>query len=819
MSAWRAALCACLLPVLAGASTADAQTLTGVVLDPQDRRVAGARVSLTCAGEVRQATTDGEGRFIVSRQPGGLPCVLGVNAPAFAPMSEAVDTARRSPLVVRLAVAPIAETVDVRADDVAGRTAAGVILLRGEDLRTISNDPNEIVRYAKARAGSGTAHAVYVDGLPSEQLPPVSRIAMLSVNADPYSTEYSDAGSRRIEITTSQPDRHWRVTFGGAPPTIGARNPLAAANHSTVRSLGGSLAGPVPRASGSFSVNATMETSDTEPVIVAVVPNAASGAGPIVQGATNRRVVSLQLHQKLSARTNLRIDAAQTTDSTTHAGVGGEVLAEAGGSRRGTDTEVRMTVTHTSPGVVWRNQVLGDSRNQATTASSGGAGVWVPGAFIGGGSPTLSSQTGQSLLFWKSVVTSTAADEWRAGITVQHGAGRVSQVPNAAGYMQLASPDAWSRAVKGFPLGNYYRFTIPTTQHVALSEVAAFAEGVMARLPHAVLRGGVRVDWQSRDHAFLSPRLSATSHLRAWTFSGGIGMFTRSWRPELLLGTRAAEGETPTQLISRQVSFADIAAGAVTGEPIETDVAAGLTRARYIMASEAAECRFGPVTAGVEHVWWHGRHLLGARRVRAAGAGWTDWLESNRRSDSHELRARVEAGGPRRSIAVTYGWTRARDDTDGPFSFPARQNDLQAEWARSARAAAHNVDVAASATFPGGVRATAIATLRGASPYDIVSGLDGEGNGLQTDRAGLARNSGNGPTYRTVSVFLHRRFNLSAILGPRLNLPIDAGAQFDNALGTRNWTAFGNVLGSPLFGRPEGALPGRSLRVWFAVAR
>jgi hypothetical protein len=170
-------------------------------------------------------------------------------------------------------------------------------------------------------------------------------------------------------------------------------------------------------------------------------------------------------------------------------------------------------------------------------------------------------------------------------------------------------------------------------------------------------------------------------------------------------------------------------------------------------------------------------------------------------------------------VAVTYSWIRALDDSDGAFSFPARQNDLEAERARSARAPAHNLDVAASATLPGGLQATAIATLRGAAPYNIVSGLDAEGNGLQTDRAGLPRNSGNGPAYRTVSVYLHRRFNLSAILGPRLNVPIDAGAQIDNALGARNWTAFGNVLGSPLFGCPEGALPGRSLRVWFAVAR
>ena len=121
--------------------------------------------------------------------------------------------------------------------------------------------------------------------------------------------------------------------------------------------------------------------------------------------------------------------------------------------------------------------------------------------------------------------------------------------------------------------------------------------------------------------------------------------------------------------------------------------------------------------------------------------------------------------------------------------------------------------------LPGQLRATLIATLRGEAPYNVVTGLDAEGNGLQTDRGGRPRNSGDGPTYRSVSIYLSRRFNLSALFGSRLNVPLDTGAQVDNLLGTRNWIALGDVIGSPLFGRPEAAPPGRTLRVWFTVAR
>jgi hypothetical protein len=200
-------------------------------------------------------------------------------------------------------------------------------------------------------------------------------------------------------------------------------------------------------------------------------------------------------------------------------------------------------------------------------------------------------------------------------------------------------------------------------------------------------------------------------------------------------------------------------------------------------------------------------------------AGSTDWLESNRSGDWHELRARFEASRPSRSVAVNYTWIHATDDTDGPFSFPARQDDLRAERARSSAVPSHNVDFVASTGIPGGIRASAVASLRSGAPYNIVSGVDAEANGLQTDRGGRPRNSGTGPRYQSFSLYLYRRFSLSRLFGLSAHTALDAGLQIDNLFGARNWTAFGQVAGSPLFGRPEAALPGRSLRVWFAVAR
>jgi hypothetical protein len=46
-------------------------------------------------------------------------------------------------------------------------------------------------------------------------------------------------------------------------------------------------------------------------------------------------------------------------------------------------------------------------------------------------------------------------------------------------------------------------------------------------------------------------------------------------------------------------------------------------------------------------------------------------------------------------------------------------------------------------------------------------------------------------------------------------LGFDAGVQADNVFGNRNYLTYGSVVGSPFFGKPLAALPGRSLRIWF----
>jgi hypothetical protein len=206
--------------------------------------------------------------------------------------------------------------------------------------------------------------------------------------------------------------------------------------------------------------------------------------------------------------------------------------------------------------------------------------------------------------------------------------------------------------------------------------------------------------------------------------------------------------------------------------------------------------------------------LLGSRRLAGDG-GWLDFLESDRNAERQQVHTQVRYKIKMQQFLAYYDWVRAFNDTDGAFSFPANQNDIRAEWARSAGIAPHSLTFAAMLQLPGKISANITESWRGSAPYNITTGSDPTGDGLYTDRGGLPRNSGNGPGYNSLSLYASRRIVLPTLpTRPRKRLAVRVGLQGANLLGIRNYTGVGSVLGSPTFGMPLYALPGRSVRVW-----
>ncbi len=215
---------------------------------------------------------------------------------------------------------------------------------------------------------------------------------------------------------------------------------------------------------------------------------------------------------------------------------------------------------------------------------------------------------------------------------------------------------------------------------------------------------------------------------------------------------------------------------------------------------------------GVEYTWTDETHLLGSQRLNSP-SGFSDWLESNRAQQKHQIHVRALYKIRGQSFTANYEWIHSRDNTDGPFSFPARQDNIRGEWGASSGVAAHNLSFVANSRFGKALALTLVDSWHSPQPLNITSGLDPEGNGLYTDRGGLARNSGRGTRYNSMELFVHRKFAVPELFSrERQKTYLDCNVQVLNLLGNRAYSTLGAVIGSPLFGQPLAAAPGRSLR-------
>jgi hypothetical protein len=169
-------------------------------------------------------------------------------------------------------------------------------------------------------------------------------------------------------------------------------------------------------------------------------------------------------------------------------------------------------------------------------------------------------------------------------------------------------------------------------------------------------------------------------------------------------------------------------------------------------------------------------------------------------------------------VAAHYEWVHARDNTDGPFSYPERPGDLAGEWAPSAGLATHHTTVMATFALRGGVSLNVSDTWHSGTPYSITTGRDPSGNLLFVDRGGLPRNAGRLAGVHDLSLYAFRRLAVPDGLVPgRTRVHVSIGAQAQNMLDNESFTTIGAVSGSSGFGRPLSALPGRTLRLFLSL--
>jgi hypothetical protein len=187
------------------------------------------------------------------------------------------------------------------------------------------------------------------------------------------------------------------------------------------------------------------------------------------------------------------------------------------------------------------------------------------------------------------------------------------------------------------------------------------------------------------------------------------------------------------------------------------------------------------------------------------------------------------------------------DDTgDSLFLTPQTTGVNTGEYARRPNNALWNVFGNFTLTLPAKIRLSSNFSASGGAPYNITTGNDNNGDGDFNDRPryapsgtplcvvspnsipcaynthwGLLTNTGNYPTLARDKGVQPWTYYLDTNLARTFNLPhnvksehpqsLTANLRSSNILNHRNITAVGGVLGSPLFGVPYAADPGRRI--------
>lgn len=294
-------------------------TLRGTVADEFGGLIVGATVTVADAtGVQRQTTTDEEGRYAFSALAPGR-YNLNVTSPGFATYDNAgveVQAGRTDPLNVTLSIAVEQVEVTVSAEEAIStdpENNLGAVTLRGTDLDSLPDDPEDLSEALQALAGPSAGQEggeIFIDGFSGGRLPPKESIREIRINRNPFSAEYDRLGYGRIEIFTKPGTDRFRgqAFLNFNDESLNSRNPFAPdrAPYQS-RRYGGNFSGPLVSKSASFFFDIQRNETDGNDVINAIILDPAFNILPF-----NATVVTPRRTTTFSPRLDYQINSTNT---------------------------------------------------------------------------------------------------------------------------------------------------------------------------------------------------------------------------------------------------------------------------------------------------------------------------------------------------------------------------------------------------------------------------------------------------------------------------------------------------------------------------
>ena len=783
-------------------------TLRGTVRDELGGVIIGATVTAAdAAGVEKTATTDEQGNYaFAGLAPGSY--TVRINQEGFAAyenLGVEVQAGRTAPLDIVLTVAIEQEEVTVTAEAPVGTEAesqAGAVVLRGDDLDALPDDPEDLLEALQALAGPGAGSSeegaqVYIDGFTGGRLPPKESIREIRVNRNPFSAEYDRLGYGRVEIFTKPGTDKYRgqAFFNFNDESLNARSPFAAVRAPyQSRRYGGNISGPLSAKRASFFLDFERRETDDNEVIRAIVLDA--GLNPL---NFNQTIVTPDRRTTFSPRLDYQINPTNTLvarytfeqGTRINEGVGDFDLPT-----RAFDVENSQHTLQLTETAVINQKVINETRFQFERnrrRQEGGTNapvIRVLDAFTGGGAQNALSSNDQDRYELQNYTSWTAGDHsLKAGARLR--ADRITDVSrqNFAGTFTFTSLEQYRQTLLGVEGARPTQFTLSggnPEASVTYWDFSPFVQDDWRVRPNLTVSAGLRYERQNLINGDLdfAPRVAfawspaADPRNQRTVVRGGIGIFYQRVNENLALQAARFNGTNQQQFVVTNADILDrpvFTLGGVSNVPTTAELTTFLVRqtirqlAPDIRAPYTMQTAFSfeqqlpyRVTLSVSYIGARTLHVLRSRNVNAPlldpttgrplrdasnnvirprpAVGNIFQFESSGVFKQHQLVVNVNNRFSRAfTLFGNYTLNFARSDTDYASNFPVNQYDLTGEYGDSSQDQRHRLFIGGAINaLPWGLRLNPMLVANSGRPFNITIGRDLNGDTLFTDRPAFA---------------------------------------------------------------------------------
>lgn len=827
------------------------------VVDPNGEAIPNAKIVV---GKQQQETkTNARGEAALSQLATGK-IQIEISAEGFARRSFKDFNLRagENRLEAMLQVADVEESLTVTQDKREAATDprgnAFSTVLTAEQIAALPDDPDEFEQAIRNMAGPGANFRV--NGFRGGKLPPKNQIREIRFRTNAYAAENHESSFISVDIFTKPGLDNWHgsFNFGFRDESLNARNafaPFRAPEQN--RRFGFEIGGPIWKKHTSAFLSADGVNSYQAQTIVSALPNGnyldqirqplrtLNLSARVEHLLTDAHTARFEYQRNAIRRDNNGVgnfdlpDRAYTTDSAEHL----FRFAESGSIGKKLFNEIRFQAR-------WQDVAI-NSLSDATT-------IQVLNAFNRGGAQIDSFRRTRELDLVDNLDFALKKHAMRFGAQIEAFDYSSEELRNLNGTFVFSSLDA-------------FRANRPTTytQRSGAGSVnfdqyqfGWFAQDDWRVAKSLTLSFGLRHEVQTNlsDKNNFMPRVGfAWSPFKSGktTIRGGGGIFYDWFGADTLEQALRVNGQQQRDLVIQNPGFPDPFSGgtAITLPPSRIQVEPNLRMPYVAQASVGVERELAPgVRFMSQYFYRRGIHGLRGRNVNAPvngvrpdpAAGNITQIESSANSFNHTWMVNLNwMKMGKFMIGANYVLSKTTDETDGPLSLPANNFDLRAERGPSLQDTRHRFFLMSNYTLPKGLRLGTIFQASSATPYNLTTGFDNNGDSIINDRpSGIGRNSQRGAGRWDLSQRLSWGFSFGkppeAQGGPQVRVirgSSDSGdmlgmmgglpganqkrfrteffIQATNLFNNVNPIGFSGVQTSPFFGQPTAAMPGRRI--------